>query len=104
MLVSAIENTYILLLTLKILLSVSFLKIVNAVRNNPLVVFSLLFSIFFSFSVGLTTANFGSLVRYRIPSFPFYLGALLMIQHLTKKVPEHEDVAAEFKTVEEALH
>ena len=40
--------------------------------------------IFFSFSVGLSTANFGALVRYKIPSIPFFM-CLLMILDETKE-------------------
>lgn len=80
MLMSAIENTYILYLTFTLLLRIPFLRIVKIIGSNQLIIFSLLFAVFFSFSVGLTTSNFGALVRYRIPAFPFYLSALFIIK------------------------
>jgi hypothetical protein len=41
--------------------------------------FSGFFSLFFAFSVGLTTSNFGSLVRYKIPAIPFFVASLFII-------------------------
>jgi hypothetical protein len=39
------------------------------------------FAIFFAFSVGLTTSNFGSLVRYKIPATPFFMAALFIVRY-----------------------
>jgi hypothetical protein len=80
MLISAIENTYILLLFIYVLLTVPITFIIHVLRNKPLLFFSLLFVLFFSFSVGLTTANFGALVRYRIPVIPFFMATLLILK------------------------
>ena len=41
--------------------------------------FSVTFSLFFAFSVGLTTSNFGSLVRYKIPAIPLFVASLFII-------------------------
>jgi hypothetical protein len=49
---------------------------------HPDVVFALLFAIPFSFAVGVSTFNFGTLVRYKIPMMPFLIVALgLIILH-----------------------
>jgi hypothetical protein len=36
--------------------------------------------------VGLATANFGSLVRYKIPLMPFYVASLFIIRHYDKQL------------------
>jgi hypothetical protein len=41
--------------------------------------------VFFAFSVGLTTSNFGALVRYKIPAVPFYLSAILILYQRSKQ-------------------
>jgi len=84
MLVSSLENTYLLILTIFLLIR---LKIVGffLIRKNPLLLFAMLFSIFFAFSVGLTVANFGSLVRLRIPELPFFLAGLFIMRDLYEK-------------------
>jgi hypothetical protein len=38
-----------------------------------------------AFIIGFTTYNFGALARYKIPLIPFYLSALVIIQHLHKE-------------------
>jgi hypothetical protein len=34
--------------------------------------------LFFAFAVGLSTSNFGSLVRYKIPAIPFFVASLMI--------------------------
>ena len=86
MLVSALENAYILYLTVMILLRMPFRRITQIIGSNQLLVFSLLFAVFFSFSVGLTTSNFGALVRYRIPSLPFFVSAILIVRSTNRNM------------------
>jgi hypothetical protein len=52
-----------------------------AAFSNPDVVFSLVFSICFAFAVGVSTFNFGTLVRYKIPLLPFFLISMILILH-----------------------
>lgn len=85
MLLAAIENTVILVLTLLLLFKVGPRVVYNQVKKEPLLTFSLVFSIFFAFSVGLTTANFGALVRYKIPAVPFYLSTILILYQRNKQ-------------------
>jgi hypothetical protein len=73
---SALEALVFLYLTLRLIVSrKAKLKIIF---KDPTILFCLIFSIVFAFSVGLTAGNFGALSRYKIPCMPFY-GAFLMI-------------------------
>jgi hypothetical protein len=54
------------------------------IKDQPLLVSSVVFSIFFAFGVGLSTSNFGALVRYKIPAVPFYASVILIIYQLNK--------------------
>lgn len=85
MLVSSLENTYLLLLTLFLLFKLKFFGFFSLIRKNPMLLFCMLFSLFFAFSVGLTVANFGSLVRLRIPELPFFVAGIFMLRHLYEK-------------------
>lgn len=85
MLISALENTYLLILTLFLLFKLKFLGFFVLIRKNPLILFCMMFSLFFAFSVGLTVANFGSLVRLRIPELPFFIGGVFMLRALYEK-------------------
>ncbi|MCD6067387.1 MAG: hypothetical protein K0S33_2213 [Bacteroidetes bacterium] len=82
MLVSSLENTYLLLLTIFLMIKLKVFGFLNLIRLNPLLLFSILFSIFFAFSVGLTVANFGSLVRLRIPELPFFVAGIFILRYL----------------------
>lgn len=44
-----------------------------------LIPFFLIFSVIFAWAVGLTTYNFGTLVRYKIPMMPFFISALFIL-------------------------
>lgn len=79
MLISAIESSFMFLFFVFVVFKIKFRLLLQIIFGNPLLVFSLLFSLFFAFSVGLTTANFGALVRLRIPCIPFFICSLLMI-------------------------
>lgn len=85
MLVSSLENTYLLVLTLFLLFKLKFFGFFTLIRKNPMLLFCMLFSLFFAFSVGLTVANFGSLVRLRIPELPFFVAAIFMLRHLYER-------------------
>jgi hypothetical protein len=41
-----------------------------------------MFSLFFAFSVGLSTPNFGALARLKIPCLPFFVASLFALRHL----------------------
>ncbi len=79
MLISALENTLILLGFLYVLFSAGIFQFYKIVSENPIIFFSMLYAIIFGFAVGLSTSNFGALVRYKIPSTPFFLSSILMI-------------------------
>jgi len=81
MLLSAFENTYILLLTIFLLVRLKFMGFFRLIGKNPLLLFSVLFSLFFAFSVGIATSNFGSLVRLKIPCIPFYISSLFVLKY-----------------------
>ncbi|MDD3876947.1 MAG: hypothetical protein PHT69_10020 [Bacteroidales bacterium] len=76
--VAGLENFFLIILVLYCLIRVGFFKFFNIIFGEPLLLFSFVFSIFFAFSVGLTSANFGALVRYKIPLLPFFVATLVV--------------------------
>jgi hypothetical protein len=86
---SGIENAIILILTLYLLFRIGIKAVYKVIIKEPLILFSLIFSILFAFSVGLATANFGALVRYRILAIPFFLIAIVNTFHLIQKEKKH---------------
>lgn len=71
MLVAGIENTILLGIFLVVLWRTGPIKTIKIIFDEPLVLFSLTFAIVFAFAVGISTANFGALVRLKTPLIPF---------------------------------
>ncbi len=61
------------------------IRIVRAMLQ-PDILFLMVFAITFSFAVGVSTFNFGTLVRYKIPMMPFFGVALVLIHAYSKRL------------------
>ncbi|KAA3436589.1 hypothetical protein [Rufibacter hautae] len=70
---ASIESMYFLYYTIYLFYKIGFFKTFGVIYKSPIAQFGLLFSLTFAFMVGISSANFGSLVRYKIPIMPFYL-------------------------------
>jgi hypothetical protein len=80
MFLSALENTYILGLTIFLLIRLRIFGFFALIGKHPLLIFSLMFSLFFAFSVGISISNFGALVRLKIPCIPFFLSSMFILK------------------------
>jgi hypothetical protein len=83
MIISGIENTIYLWLTLTLLgrALVDPKRFFNIILENPFLIFLLSYTILFSLTVGLSTSNFGALVRFKIPFLPSYICAILLLNY-----------------------
>lgn len=63
---------------------------------QPDILFCLVFSFVFAFAVGISSYNFGTLSRYKIPLMPFFMLGLGLIYHYWK----NERKVAEFDKIE----
>ena len=77
MLLSALESLVFMLLTIYVLIKAR--HTLFQALTDPNVLFLLIFSLTFAFAVGVSTFNFGTLARYKIPLLPFYALALVYI-------------------------
>src|SRR5690606_29037898 len=84
MLLSAIESTIFLFGTIFILFKIGIIRYINYIMSQPFILMCLVFSIFFAFAIGISTYNFGALVRYKLPCLPFY-GIALIIPYMLHK-------------------
>ncbi len=82
MFLSAIESFIVLFITLRLLYKRKFKNTVALLSKDWNIQFCLIFGLTFSFFVGVTTYNFGSLVRYKIQGYPFYIIAILLLYYL----------------------
>ncbi len=79
-LLSSFESLAIMIFTLMVLFKAGPRNFIKGITRDPVILYCILFAILFALFVGATTANFGSLVRYKIPCLPFYIIALVLIQ------------------------
>ncbi len=90
MFISGIENLLILIFSISVLIKVRGLGLFKYIGRNDLLIFSFFFSVLFAYSVGLSTSNFGSLVRYKIPCIPFFVASLFIIRHMKQEELDEE--------------
>ncbi len=79
MAISGVETLFLLCFFIYILIKNKVFEFFRKVFSHPFLISSFVFSITYSFFVGLTTANFGALVRYRMPVFVFFLLVLVVV-------------------------
>jgi hypothetical protein len=84
MALSAFEATFFLLITLRILWESGFLGVYRVLLDHPITFFCLVVAVLLAFGSAIASSNYGTLVRYRIPMMPFYLGMLYILRYQTK--------------------
>jgi hypothetical protein len=85
MVLSGIENIILLVLSSWLIIHSPF-YFIKKVFSDPFLLFCLLFTLILGFGVGLSTSNFGALVRYKIPFLPFYTFLILYFIKKKKKL------------------
>ena len=87
-LISALESLFLIFITLRPLLKHGPFKFIKVILFNKTILYSFLFALVFAVFIGMTTLNFGSLIRYKIPCLPFYTLAMLLADRLLTKNKE----------------
>jgi hypothetical protein len=81
---SALEATAFLVLTLMVFFKRGLGATFKRIVNDPNLLFFLIFTVIFAFAVGISTGNFGTLSRYKIPCMPFFSALLLILYYEVK--------------------
>jgi hypothetical protein len=79
MLLSCLESMFLLYLTITLVYKAGIKNILQLINKDPLINYLVIFSLVFAFGTGVSTGNFGTLVRYKIPLIPFYLSAIFIL-------------------------
>lgn len=79
-----LENLVVFSLVVILFCKSRFKNIYRVLRSNDYLVFCLFVTILFAGLIGISTSNFGSLSRYRLPCVPFFL-TLLAVTYNWKK-------------------
>lgn len=85
MLFSALESFALLIFTIYVFYKVGFIRSLKLITSKPFLIFCFLFSIIFAFAVGVSTYNFGTLARYKIPLYPFFVSGLFILLSYSKR-------------------
>ena len=85
MLLSALENLFFLFITLRIFFNRRIYNLLGILVKDHIVVFSLPFVIILSIAIGITSFNYGALVRYKIPVLPFFMAMIVIINYYLNK-------------------
>ena len=91
---NAIEANLLLIFTLYLPLRKNIFKIFKQIYSDPNLIMCLGFSLLFAFFVGISSFNFGSLSRYRIPCVLFY-ALFLVILYYDKNDKKEESIVKE---------
>jgi hypothetical protein len=83
--ISAIESLIYLIFTIVAIVRNNPIRLVQRVMADETLQFCLIFTLVFAFAVGISTSNFGSLVRYKIPCLPFYTAFLIILYYPQKQ-------------------
>lgn len=85
MVLSALEALAFIFLTYQAFKKIGFGTTFKMIFTDPVTLFCFIYSILFAGFVGITTPNFGALVRYKIPCLAFYLMMLFIIMDRSGK-------------------
>ena len=85
MLLSALESAFFLFFTLRIFWRTGVGATLSLVGSTPVLLMSFIFALIFAASVGITSSNFGTLARYKIPLIPFYVSGLYILQNIASE-------------------
>lgn len=86
MLLSALESLAFFLMFMWFLIKSKFIFVLGRANTNPIFIFSLTFSLVLGLMVGITTFNFGTIIRYKMPCMPFLCMTLLIINKYASNI------------------
>jgi hypothetical protein len=81
MLLSGIESLMFLYFTLRILFTRKIYKLFGVLGGDHIIVFCLPFILILGIAIGITSFNYGALVRYKIPILPFFGTLIILVNY-----------------------
>jgi hypothetical protein len=82
MLMAALENAWLLLFFVSILVQSRLLHFFALLRSNPLLQMFYVFAFAYAFMIGVTTPNYGALVRFKIPLIPLFVSGMYITAYI----------------------
>lgn len=85
MIFSFLESMTFLIITIQCFRKIGFRKTFSYIGSDPALVFCFVYALMFGGLIGLSTTNFGALVRYKIPCLAFYAITFFVVMHKSGK-------------------
>jgi hypothetical protein len=86
MLLSGIESLILLFVMIRTFFNKRIYEIFKVLLQDYMLAFSIPFIVILGIAIGLTSFNYGALVRYKIPVLPFFVASFYIIQsHLNRR-------------------
>ncbi len=85
MLLSGVESMVFFYLILKIIFNRKVYQIWDMITGDPILSFSFPFIIILALAIGMTSFNYGALVRYKTPILPFFAVTIILINYYYQK-------------------
>ena len=83
--ISALESLLYLIFTIVAIVRNNPIRMIQRILADETLQFCLIFTLIFAMAVGISTSNFGSLVRYKIPCLPFFTAFLIILFYPPKQ-------------------
>ncbi|MBX2971851.1 MAG: hypothetical protein KF797_02010, partial [Flavobacteriales bacterium] len=84
MYLSGLENTWVLLMAVLALVRAGPRFFLRCIGGIPILLMATVFALLFAFVCGVSTPNFGALVRFKIPMVPFFISTMYIIVYLAR--------------------
>jgi hypothetical protein len=85
MVLAALENTWLLFFFISILFKTRVIYFIALLRTNPLLQMCFVFAFSYAFMIGVTTPNFGALVRFKIPLLPLFVAGMFIAAYILRE-------------------
>ena len=85
MMLSGIESLAFFYLILKIIFNRKIYKLGGVLSSDPILAFCVPFILILAIAIGMTSFNYGALVRYKIPLLPFFGVTIILINYYFEK-------------------
>jgi hypothetical protein len=83
---NALEATGLLILVIQVFRRLGVRRIMAEIASSPALLFCVVFTLGLGLGTGLSSANLGTLSRYRAPMMPFYFTVVMMLRFGIKQV------------------
>ena len=85
MLLSGIESLVFFYFLFRIVINRKIYKLWGVLSSDPILAFCIPFVLILAIAIGMTSFNYGALVRYKIPILPFFATTIILVNYYFEK-------------------